>query len=116
MKEIFYLLPLLALVSCREKTPSMADYMHRALLSDTYKIALVDVKRVKDSLALETKHPIDTTVVIYEYNMISGVRKTEAKTLAQVKDAMKNETEFLKSVQISLADKMAKDHLDSLKR
>ena len=69
MKEIFYLLPLLALVSCREKTPSMADYMHRALLSDTYKIALVDVKRVKDSLALETKHPIDTTVVIYEYNM-----------------------------------------------
>jgi hypothetical protein len=115
MKKLFYLSALMALVSCKQNTPTKADYMHRAMVSDTYKIVLVDVKRVKDSLALATKHPIDTTTVIFEYNMIGGMQKTEAKTIAQVKDVMKDETAFLKKIQVSLADKMAKDHLDSLK-
>jgi hypothetical protein len=113
MKKLFYLSPLLVLLSCREKTPSTADYMNRALLSDTYKIVQVNVKRVEDSLA--KKKPIDTNAVIFEYNSIGGMEKPEAKTIAQVKDVMKDETAFLKKIQVSLADKMAKDHLDSLK-
>jgi hypothetical protein len=113
MKKIFYLTVLIVFISCNQSTPTKADYMNRALLSDTYKIVQVNVKRVEDSLA--KKKLTDSNAVMFEYNNIGGMEKSEAKTIAQVKDVMKDTTAFLKRVQISLADKMTKDHLDSLK-
>jgi hypothetical protein len=115
MKKLFYLLLLPVLFSCKQKNPSQSDYMHRALLSDHYKIILVYLQRVKDSLDLMKKHPIDTTVVIYEFNLIGG-KSTQVNTMSQVEIAMKKDTEFLKSVQMNIATQMAKDHQDSISK
>jgi hypothetical protein len=116
MKKLFYLLPLLALFSCKQKNPSKSDYMHRALESDDYKIVRSNIKRVKDSLELLKKRPIDTNAVIYEYNTIIPTSKMEVKTMSQVENGMKKDTDFLKSAQTYIADKMAKDHQDSISK
>lgn len=116
MKKIFCIIISLALFSCKEKPPSTSDYLQRALKSDLYKIALTNVKRVKDSLDVLKKRPVDTNAVIYEYNTIIPNPPTQVKTMSQVENGMKKDSEFLKSIQVSIADQMAKDHQDSISK
>jgi len=116
MKKLFYLLLLLALFSCKQKNSGKPDYMQRALKSDTYKIVLANVKRVKDSLDVLKKRPVDTNAVIYEYNTIVANSTIQVKTMSQVEQQMKKDTDFLKSVQKKIADQMAKDHQDSISK
>jgi len=115
MRHLFHLLLLLALFSCKEKTPSDSDYLDRALKSDTYKIVLGNVKMVKDSLDSAKKRPVDTNAVIYLYNTI-GFSINQVKTISEVEKAMKKDTVFLKSVQMKIAAQMAKDHQDSISK
>ena len=116
MKKLFYPLIFLAFYSCREKPASEADYMQRALKSDTYKVVLSNVKRVKDSLALIKNRPIDTNAVIYEYNTILPNSPIQVTTISQVEEEMKKDTELLKSVQVKIAAQLAKDHQDSISK
>src|ERR1700693_503980 len=104
MKKLFYLLLLLVLFSCKEKSPSKSDYLQRALKSDTYKIALANVKRVKDSLQSVKKGFKDTAAVIFLYNYTIADSTSQAKTISQVEKGMKKDTDFLKSVQIKIAN------------
>jgi hypothetical protein len=114
MKKLFYPVLLFALLSCKQKNPDKSDYLHRALESDDYKIVLSNIKRVKDSLDLLKTRPIDTNAVIYEYNTIIPSSKMEVKTMSQVENGMKKDTDFLKSAQTYIANKMAQDHQDSI--
>jgi hypothetical protein len=116
MRKLSYMLLLLALFSCKQKPLSKSDYMHRALESDDYKIVLSNVKRVKDSLEVLKKRPVDTNAVIYEYNTIIPSSIMDVKTLSQVEIGMKKDTDFLKSAQTYIANKMAKDHQDSISK
>jgi hypothetical protein len=116
MKKIICPFILIALFSCKSKEPSEADFMQRAIQSNDYKVVAANFQRVKDSLDLIKKKPIDTAAVIYEYNTIAGSSTIQATTMAQVikeMNEMDKDTSFLKSVQTHLAAKLAKDHRDS---
>jgi hypothetical protein len=102
--------------SCKEKPPGKTDYLQRALKSDTYKIVLANVKRVKDSLDSVKKRPVDTNAVIYEYNATVATSTGQVKTMSQVEEKMKKDTDFLKSVQMKIAAELAKDHQDSISK
>jgi hypothetical protein len=116
VKKLFCPLLFLALFSCTEKPLSKSDYLQRALKSDTYKIALTNVKRVKDSLDSVKKRPADSNAVIYLYNTTVATSTGQVKTIAQVEKEMKRDTDILKSVQMKIAAEMAKHHQDSISK
>ena len=119
MKNFISPLLLFAMLSCKQKEPSKSDFMQRALKSDDYKLVSTDLKMVNDSLELFKKKPIDTSAVIYIYNMIAGGRVTQAKNMNEVKremDQLNKDSSFLKNVQRHLADTLEKSHQDSLSK
>ena len=120
MKKLLYPLLAVALLSCHSKSKEpvkqkseaelRSEYLQKALKSDTYKDAYMNVQRVRDSLALLKKGPIDTNAVIYEYNTMVATPATQVKYLSQVIKEMKKDTAYLKSVQLKVAaDSAMKD-------
>jgi len=111
MKKLLYPLLILALLSCGPKQKPMsaaelkAAYLQSALKSDAYKNAFMNVKRVNDALDSVKKGKLDTVVPIFEYNnsIATATATAPAKTIAQVTEAMKKDTAYLKSVQLKAA-------------
>ncbi len=113
MKYFICLLMPLALFSCKQKSgkksaaEQQALYMKRALASDTYKDAYMNVQRVNQALDSIKKGVLDSNVAIYEYNNSIVDRTSQVKTLAQVEKAMKNDTAYLKATLSKIAHDMA---------
>jgi hypothetical protein len=114
MKKLLYPLLLLpiaigTLLSCgsKQKPKSEAElkaiYLQNALKSDAYKNAFMNVKRVNDALDSVKKEKLDTIVPIFEYNNSIATTTAQLKTVAQVAEAMKNDTAYLKAVQLKAA-------------
>ena len=109
MKKLLYPLLMLALLACGPKQKPMteaelkAEYLKRALNSNAYKNAFQNVKRVNNALDSVQKGKLDTVVPIFEYNNSIATAMAQAKTVAQVREAMKKDTAYLKSVQLKAA-------------
>ena len=114
MKKLLYPLLLLpmaigTLISCGPKQKPMTEaglktkYLKRALNSYAYINAFKNVKRVNDGLDSIKKGKMDTNIVIYEYNTTIATATAQVKTVAQVADGMKNDTAYLKAVQLQAA-------------
>ena len=109
MKKLLYPLLVLTLLSCGPKQKPMteaelkAEYLKRALNSDAYKNAFQNVKRVNSFLDSVKKGKMDTNIVIYIYDNSIATAMAQAKTVAQVREAMKKDTAYLKSVQLKAA-------------
>ncbi|MDB5143708.1 MAG: hypothetical protein JWQ66_2421 [Mucilaginibacter sp.] len=109
MKKLLYPLLLLTLLSCGPKQKPMsaaelkAAYMQSALKSDAYKNAFMNVKRINDALDSVKKGKLDTVVPIFEYNNSIATATAQVKTVAQVAEAMKKDTAYLKAVQLKAA-------------
>jgi hypothetical protein len=109
MKNLLYPLLILTLLSCGPKQKPMsaaelkAEYLKRALKSDEYKNAFMNVKRVNDALDSVKKGKLDTVVPIFEYNNSIATATAQVKTVAQVAEAMKKDTAYLKAVQLKAA-------------
>jgi hypothetical protein len=109
MKKLLYPLLMLTLLSCGPKQKPMsaaelkAGYLQSALKSDAYKNAFMNVKRVNDALDSVKKGKLDTVVPIFEYNNSIATATAQVKTIAQVTEAMKKDTAYLKSVQLKAA-------------
>jgi hypothetical protein len=119
MKKIILLLLLFAAFSCKQKEPTQADYIQRAIKGDDYKIVLSNFRTVQDSLDKMKQRPIDTSAVIFEYNNIIVNKTVQAKTMAKVvyeMNKMIKDSSFLKNVQVHLADTLKKAHLDSISK
>lgn len=113
MNKLLYSLLALTLLACGSKQRPMseaelkADYLQKALKSDTYKNAVMNVKRVEDALDSVKKGKMDTNIVIYEYNNSIATAMAQVKKVAQVAEAMKNDIAYLKSVQLHAATELA---------
>jgi hypothetical protein len=111
MKKLLYLLLMLSLLSCNFKTKSetelRSEYLKKALESDTYKNAFMNVKRVKDGLDSVKQGVLKPNVVIFEYNNSIGTSTGQVDNIAQVEKAMKKDTDYLKSVQLKVAADLA---------
>ncbi|MBS1522386.1 MAG: hypothetical protein JST50_15405 [Bacteroidetes bacterium] len=122
MKRSLYLLLIPLLFSCNQnaeksKAPkSRADYLRNALQSDEYKNASKNVQRVKDILDSVKKGTMDTMAAIFVYNNSIATPTTQVKTVAEVKEGMKKDTAFLKSVQLKAANELASADSAKIKR
>lgn len=117
MKKLVYLLLALTLFGCKPKSKEpvkkksaaelRSEYLKKALESDEYKNAFMNIKRVNDSLDLFKKRPIDTTAVIYEYNTTIATATGQVKNISQVVKEMKKDTAYLKAAQLKVAADLA---------
>ena len=118
MKRLLYPLLIVSLLSCgrnadksKAKNPdtlkSQAQYLQDALKTDEYKNAYMNIQRVKDMMDSVKKGSIDSTAVIFVYNNSIATPTSQVKTVAQVKEGMKNDTAFLKAAQLKAANKLA---------
>ncbi|MDO3627337.1 hypothetical protein [Mucilaginibacter sp. BT774] len=118
MKKLLYPLLIVSLLSCgrnadksKAKNPdtlkSQAQYLQDALKTDEYKNAYMNIQRVKDMMDSVKKGSIDSTAVIFVYNNSIATPTSQVKTVAQVKEGMKNDTAFLKAAQLKAANKLA---------
>jgi hypothetical protein len=109
MKKLLYPLLVLTLLSCgsTQKPKSEAElksiYLQNALKSNAYKNAFMNVKRVNDALDSVKNGKMDTNIVIFEYNNSIATAMAQVKTVAQVREGMKKDTAYLKSVQLKAA-------------
>ena len=103
MKHFIYLLMPLAIFSCKPKNTKKSEaekqaiYMKRALASDMYKDACMNVQRINLALDSIKKGVLDSNVAIFEYNNSMVDHTSQVKTLAQVEKGMKNDTAYLKA-------------------
>ena len=118
MKRLFYPLLALSLFSCGQNTEkskaqkadtlkSKAQYLQDALKTDEYKNAYNNVQRVKAFLDSVKKGSMDSTAAIFVYNNSIAAPTAQVKTVAQVKEGMKNDTGFLKATQLKAAAELA---------
>ena len=118
MKRLLYPLLMLSLLSCGQNSDkiktqksdtlkSKAQYLRDALKTDEYKNAYMNIQRVKDILDSVKKGSMDSTAVIFVYNNSIATPTTQVKTVAQVKEGMKNDTAFLKAAQLKAANDLA---------
>jgi hypothetical protein len=117
MKKLLYPMLILALFACKPKTSAPvkvktpaelhAEYLKKALASDEYKNAYMNLNRVKMLLDSAKKEPRDSIAAIFVYNNSIATAAQQAHTVAQVNEAMKNDTAYLKAVQVRVADNLA---------
>jgi hypothetical protein len=98
MKKLLYPLLALALLSCKQKNHGpvktkskaevRAEYLQKALESDTYKNAYQNVKRVNSILDSVNKGSMDSTAAIFVYNNSIATAAGEVHSVAQVKEGM----------------------------
>jgi hypothetical protein len=126
MKRLFYPLLALSLFSCGQNADkskavkadtlkSKAQYLHDALKTDEYKNASANIQRVKDIMDSVKKGSMDSTALIFVYNNSIATPTTQVKTVAQVKEGMRNDTDFLKAAQLKAADALASTDSAKLK-
>ena len=118
MKRLLYPLLIVSLLSCgrnadksKAKNPdtlkSQAQYLQDALKTDEYKNAHMNIQRIKDMMDSVKKGSMDSTAVIFVYNNSIATPTSQVKTVAQVKEGMKNDTAFLKAAQLKAARDLA---------
>jgi len=113
MKYFICLLIPLVLFSCKQKNSKKSDaekhalYLKRALASDMYKNAYMNVQRINQALDSIKKGVLDSNVAIFEYNNSIIDRTSQVKTLAQVEKGMKNDTAYLKATLSQIVHDMA---------
>lgn len=117
MKKLLYPMLVLALFACKPKPSApvkvksaaelRAEYLKKALASDEYKNATMNVNRVKGFIDSAKKRPKDSMIAIFIYNNSIATAANQVHTMARVKEAMKNDTTYLKTVQLRVADMLA---------
>jgi hypothetical protein len=117
MKKLLYLLLALTLLSCKPKSNEpikkksaderRSEYLQKALKSDEYKNAYMNIQRVKDGLDSVKKGSLNPIVVIFEYNNSIATPTSQVNTISQVEKEMKKDTAYLKAVQLKVAADMA---------
>ena len=107
MKHLLYLLMPLTLFSCKSETERRADYKKKALASDSYKDAYMNVKREHDVIDSVKKRKWDPRIAVFMYNNSIADQKHQVKTLAEVEEAMKNDTAYLKAALVRITNQMA---------
>jgi hypothetical protein len=117
MKKLLYPLLILAVFGCKPKTSVpvkvksaaelKAEYLQKALASDEYKNAYMNINRVKGLLDSAKENPRDTVAAIFVYNNSIATANKQTHTVAQVKEGMKNDTAYLKAVQLKVAADLA---------
>ena len=103
MKKLLYPTLILALFACKPKpsTPVKsaaelrAEYLQKALASDEYKNAYMNLNRVKSYLDSAKKNPKDSVAAIFVYNNSIATAANQVHTVAQVKEGMKMDTAYL---------------------
>jgi len=127
MKRLFYPLLTLTLFSCAQNADkskaqnadtlkSKAQYLQDALKTDEYKNEYMNIQRVKDMLDSVKKGSMDSVAVIFVYNNSIATPTTQVKTVAQVKEGVKNYTALLKAAQLKAANKLASADSAKMKR
>jgi hypothetical protein len=124
MKKLPHYLLVLALLSCHPKSNQPAkkmsaaelksEYLKKALQSDSYKNASGNIQRVKDVLDSVKKGSLDSNAAIFVFNNSIATPATQVKTIAQVKEGIKNDSAYLKAAQLKAAADLA--HEDSLSK
>jgi len=114
MKKFLYLLLPLALLACRqksEKSPAELhkEYLQKAVKSDSYKNASRTFELVRGILDSVKKGSMDSNVAIFVYNNSIADSKTQVKTIAEVKQGLKQDTAYLKAVQLKVAADLASE-------
>jgi hypothetical protein len=94
MKNLLYLLLALTLLACNSKSNKpvkpkseaeiKAEYLQKALKSDTYKNAYMNVRRVKDMLDSVKKGSMDSLAAIFVYNNSIATATQQVHTVSQV--------------------------------
>jgi hypothetical protein len=117
MKNLLYLLLVLTLLACNSKSNKpvkpkseaeiKAQYLQKALESDSYKNAYMNVRRVKDILDSVKKGSMDSIAAIFVYNNSIATATQQVHTVAQVQQGIKKDTAYLKSVQLKVAADLA---------
>ena len=117
MKKLLYPLLILAVFACKPKTSApvkvksaaelKAEYLQKALASDEYKNAYMNLNRVKSFLDSAKIKPEDTIAAIFVYNNSIATANKQTHTVAQVKEGLKSDTAYLKAVQLKVAADLA---------
>ncbi len=117
MNRSLCLLLVLSLLSCNQqskeaknqksKAEQQAEYLRKALKTDDYRNALMNIKRVNDGLDSVKKGSLKPVVVIFVYNNSIGTTIGQADNIPQVEEKMKQDTAYLKSVQLKAASDLA---------
>jgi hypothetical protein len=126
MKKLLYPLLILALFACKPKTSEpvkvksaaelKAEYLQKALASDEYKNAYMNINRVKSMLDSAKKRPKDSIAAIFVYNNSIATATNQAHTVAQVNEGMKKDTAYLKAVQLKVAADLTSADSAKMKR
>ena len=126
MKKFLYFLLPLAVFACRqksnepvkEKSPAElhTEYMQKAVKSDSYKNASRTFQLVRAILDSVKKGSMDSNAAIFVYNNSIATPTTQVKTIAEVKKGLKQDTAYLKAIQLkAAADLASKDSLSKIK-
>ncbi|HTD42194.1 MAG TPA: hypothetical protein VK671_16305 [Mucilaginibacter sp.] len=126
MKKILYLLLPLALLACKqksnepvkEKSPAelRTEHLQKAIKSDSYKNASKTFQLVRAILDSVKKGSMDSNAAIFVYNNSIAGPKDQVKTIAEVEKGLKQDTAYLKAVQLKVAaDLAAEDSLSKIK-
>jgi hypothetical protein len=117
MKSSLYLLLLVSLLSCKHgsdtKTPKskaeiQAAYLRKALATDDYKNAAMNVERINKDLDSVKKGTLKPVVVIFIFNNSLGNTMGQVDSVSQVEEKMKKDTDYLRSVQLKAAADLAR--------
>ena len=117
MKKLLYPMIILAIFACKPKASApvkvksaaelKADYLQKALASDEYKNAYMNINTVKSFLDSAKEKPEDTIAAIFVYNNSIATANKQTHTVAQVKQGLKNDSAYLKAVQLKVAADLA---------
>jgi hypothetical protein len=108
MKHLLYSLILLSLFSCKQsETERRADYKKKALESDSYKDAVMNLKRVKDVLDSVKERKWDSKIAVFVYNNSIADQQHQVQTIEEVEKGMKNDTAYLKATLLRITNQMA---------